>query len=207
MQKPYPPTPTTEQDIDEAVMESFPASDPPSFMSTSTASPTKETIDSAQRASEPATTTEIFRIVGENQAEKPFGSNTRGQGRWTSEGTPAVYASASAAAALLEFLAHCDAGPPATALLARARIPRDRVSELDACPPQWRDRPYRPDVQRLGDEWSTSHRSLALRVPSALCDGAYNVLINPDHVDAPLIQGVDVQRIEIDDRLRRVAGD
>lgn len=206
MQKPNPPAQASEQDIDEAVKESFPASDPPSFMSGSTAAPTERSVASAAREAEHASTVTVYRVVGEGQVEKPFGSKTTSGGRWTSDGTPAVYASQSPATALLEFLAHCEGTPPDEAFLASVQVPKDRLVEATSYPPGWNERPYREDVRRVGDDWSTSHRSLALQVPSALCDDAHNVILNPEHVDAPLLQHVEVRPIRIDDRLRRFAG-
>lgn len=204
MHNPNPPTPASERDVDEAVKESFPASDPPSYMSGSTAAPSAERLESAAREARHASTVTIYRVVGENQLDKPFASSETKGGRWTSDGTPAVYASSSAATALLEFLAHSEGQPPAQAYLASGRVPADRVEPLSSYPPEWRERPYRDSVRAVGDQWSNSHRSLALRVPSAVCEGDCNVIVNPAHVDAPLLQGVEVRPIRIDDRLRRL---
>lgn len=205
MHNPDTTTPTSEKDIDEAVKETFPASDPPSFMSGSTAAPTAATVDHAARTAESTVT--IYRVVGEDQREKPFGASAaQGSGRWTSKDAPAVYASTTAATALLEFLAHCDSAPPAEIHIASAHVPKDRLTELTSYPAQWRERPYRADVQAIGDEWVRSHRSLGLQVPSALCEGACNVLINPAHVDAPLLQQVEVRTMTLDERLRRIGG-
>lgn len=205
MHNPNPPTPVSERDVDEAVKESFPASDPPSFMSGSTAAPTSATIATAAREAARDSSSTIYRIVGESQKDKPFGSDTTQGGRWTSDGTPAVYASSSPATALLEFLAHCDDKPPQSAYLASARVPADRIEALASYPAEWRERPYRDSVRAIGDDWSKSHRSLALQVPSAVCEGDCNVILNPEHVDAPLLQGVEVKPVRIDDRLRRFA--
>lgn len=205
MHNPDTPAPTSEKEIDDAVKGTFPASDPPSFMSGSTAAPTEATVDHAARAA--ASTLTLYRVVGDNQRDKPFGADAaQGEGRWTSRQAPAIYASTSAATALLEFLAHCDSAPPAEVHIASAHVPRDRVTELTSYPPEWRQRPYRPEVQAIGDEWVRSHGSLGLQVPSALCDGACNVLINPAHVDAPLLQHVEVRTVPLDERLRRIGG-
>ena len=77
---------------------------------------------------------------------------------------------------------------------------------MHAYPSTWQERPYRSEVQQVGDAWASAHQSLAAQVPSALCEETCNVLINPEHVDAPLIQGVQVTPVRIDDRLRRLAG-
>lgn len=197
-------TPNTppHNDVDEASKESFPASDPPSFMSGSTAAPTASTLQARHAGVETVT---VYRVVGDSQRERPFGAEAAsGGGRWTSEDVPAIYASQSAATALLEFLAHSET-PPDSAWLASAQLPRERVDALESIPDGWRERPYRPDVRRVGDAWAQARRSLALQVPSALCDETCNVIINPAHVDAPLIQHVETRPLQIDDRLRRVA--
>lgn len=197
--------PCSEKDIDDAVKGTFPASDPPSFMSGSTAAPTEATVDHAAKAAESTLT--LYRVVGENQRDKPFGREAAsGGGRWTSDDVQAIYASNSAATALLEFLAHCDSAPPEQVYLATAHVPRDRLTELTSYPAEWRERPYRADVRRLGDDWARSHASLGLQVPSVLCDSACNVILNPDHVDAPLIQHVEVRPLPVDERLRRIGG-
>lgn len=203
MQTPYSPIGGSEKDIDDAVKGTFPASDPPSFMSGSTAAPTQATVDHAAQVAESTLT--LYRVVGEEQREKPFGRDAAGGGgRWTSDDVPAIYASNSAATALLEFLAHCDGAPPEQVYLATAHVPRDRLVELTSYPAEWRERPYRNDVRRIGDDWARTHGSLGLQVPSALCDGACNVIINPEHVDAPLIQQVETRPLAIDERLRRI---
>ena len=198
------PAGTQGGDVDEASKESFPASDPPSFMSGSTAAPTEATLQACHPGVETMT---VYRVVGESQRERPFGAEAAtGGGRWTSNDVSAIYASNSAATALLEFLAHSDT-PPESAWLASAQVPRGRVERMDSPPQGWRERPYRADVRRVGDDWARTHRSLALQVPSALCDEACNVIINPAHVDAPLIQHVETRVLPIDDRLRHtVAG-
>lgn len=202
MQNPDTRATDTEKEIDDAVKGTFPASDPPSFMSGSTAAPTAATVDHAARSA--ASTVTLYRVIGPGQSEKPFGAEAASRGgRWTSDDVPAVYASTTAATAMLEFLAHCDGPPPDQVFVASAQVPRDRVSELPSYPARWRERPYREEVRRIGDEWARSHASLGLQVPSALCDGACNVILNPEHVDAPLLQHVEVRPQPLDDRLRR----
>lgn len=201
-----PPTPTSEKELDKALKDTFPASDPLSATAHLTATPTSDSLVAAEHSADHPGTVTLYRIVDEAKREKPFGANGGTAGRWTSEGSTAIYAALSPATALLEFLAHCEGRPPESAFLAKAHIPRDRISVVHAYPSTWRERPYRSEVQQVGDAWWSSHQSLAAQVPSALCEETCNVLINPDHVDAPLIQGVQVTPIHIDDRLRRLAG-
>lgn len=202
MHNPHTPSAPTEKELDKALKDTFPASDPVSATVHLTATPTSNSVGASEHSADHPGTVTVYRIVGEDQKEKPFAANGNKSGRWTSEGTPAVYASLSPSAALLEFLAHCEGEPPETAYLAKAHLPRERITVVQAYPSTWRERPYRSDVQQVGDAWSTSHQSLAAQVPSALSEESCNVLINPQHVDAPLIQGVYVTPIRIDDRLR-----
>lgn len=204
MHTPHTPAVPTEKELDKALRDTFPASDPVSATAHLTATPTSDSLGASERSAEHPGTVTVYRVVDENQKDKPFGAGPNNAGRWTSEGTPAVYASLSPSAALLEFLAHCEDTPPTTAYLAKAHLPLDRVTVVHAYPSTWRERPYRPDVQQVGDAWSSAHQSLAAQVPSALSEESCNILINPEHVDAPLIQGVHATPVDIDDRLRGV---
>jgi len=52
-------------------------------------------------------TLQIYRITSADQVDQAFsGADSDSGGRWTSEGTPGVYASLTPSTALLEFLAH-----------------------------------------------------------------------------------------------------
>lgn len=206
MQTPPNTTPTSEKDLDKALRDTFPASDPLSATAHLTATPTSDSLEAGERSADHPGTVTVYRLVDATLKEKPFASNGTKAGRWTSEGVNVVYAALSPATALLEFLAHCDGPPPETAFLAKAQIPRDRISVVHAYPSTWRERPYRREVQQVGDDWSSSHHSLAVQVPSAVCEETCNILINPEHVDSPLIQGVHVTPVAIDSRLRRFAG-
>lgn len=200
------PTTTTEKDLDKALKDTFPASDPLSATAHLTATPTADSLGAGEHSVDHPGTVAVYRVVDASQKDKPFAANSAPHARWTSEGTEVVYAAMSPATALLEFLAHCEGAPPESAFLAKAHLPRDRVTVVHAYPSTWCERPYRRDVQQVGDAWAQSHQSLAVQVPSALSAETCNIIINPAHVDAPLIQGVHVAPIRIDERLRRLAG-
>src|SRR5678816_103891 len=126
----------------------------------------------------------IYRVIDAEQLVTPFsGPASDGGGRWTSEGTPGVYASLSPSTALLEFLAHLDGEPSKQMFLASAWVPRPCVFVPRALPPDWNQRPYRTHIRAIGDDWSRSQRSLALQVPSAVCPPDENIIINPHHAD------------------------
>lgn len=58
----------------------------------------------------------------------------------------------------------------------------EEISEVDR-PDDWRAEPAPTDLARLGNAWTVAARALALRVPSAVVEGEYNILLNPVHPD------------------------
>ena len=151
---------------------------------------------------------QLWRLVKTRYAATAFdgeGARVHG-GRWNSPGTRVAYASSNSALAVLEVLVHMTAGGvlPGYSLI-RAHVPDSLVEELPTSelPRSWRAFPVPPEVQAIGDAWVRSGRALALMVPSAIVDGSYNVLINPQH--ATFLQFVveSVQPFGFDPRLIR----
>lgn len=196
MPDPQPPKP--EDDIDEAVAETFPASDPISMQQPVTAAPAVD--EHAPHAAVPRL---VYRVVERAHADDAFSIERNGKGgRWTSDDVCAVYASTSAAGAVLEFLAHLEGDSPEDLVIVTAMLPGESVTHVDTLPPQWRERPYRDDVRAVGDAWQRSRHWLALEVPSVLCGPERNVLINPEHPDAQQVKIRAVDPFHIDPRLR-----
>jgi RES domain-containing protein len=70
-------------------------------------------------------------------------------------------------------------------------------------PSTWCEYPYRPEVQQVGADWLRARASLGMRVPSALCRDACNILLNPGHPDFSVLQLVALRPLAIDRRLLR----
>jgi len=195
-----PPT-GTQRELDEALEASFPASDPPSMTAPVIARAPRETHSSETATSRPKMVG-VYRVVPRKQADAPFDhQGNQAGGRWTSPGVPAVYASLSPAGAVLEFIAHLDGEKPVDLMLAVASVPAECVVASESLPPNWRERPYRDDVRALGDRWVASRRSLALQLPSVLCEHVQNLLINPEHADAARIKIDHIEPFTLDPRL------
>lgn len=192
---------TPKDDLDKALDDSFPASDPPSMTTGTTATPTEP--HTAASTDPQAAYLQVFRVVKAPEADAPFGEQPHyGSGRWSSEGTPVVYASTTEACAILEHLAHARPGEDNELFLATATLPSDCVITQASLPSTWTHYPYHASSQCIGDQWSREHKSLALRVPSALAPNSCNVLINPLHVDKVHLQSVTTEPVRIDPRLR-----
>ena len=192
--------PNKDAKLDKAIADSFPASDPPAATSPVTAtSSTPQVPVSDTDCSE----LRIYRIIEPRQAEHPFsGAGSDSGGRWTSPRTQGVYASLSPATAMLEYLVHLEGETPRELIIASASVPVECVLAQVELPSEWPERPYRDTVRQVGDEWSKSRRSLALRVPSAVVAGEHNVVINPDHSDFVKLQLEQLTPIKLDSRLR-----
>lgn len=129
----------------------------------------------------------LWRLVKTKYASTAFnGAGARLHGaRWSSRGTRVAYASSNSALAVLEALVHMTGGGgivPGYSLVT-ATLPDGLVDEMAAAdmPAGWDSSPVPPEVQAIGDAWTRSGRSLALQVPSAVVEGSFNILINPDH--------------------------
>lgn len=188
--------------LDEALEDSFPASDPPAMTSGSTATPSEPHM--AGTGDQALSHTTVFRVVEPPDADAPFGEQpVYREGRWSSAGTPVIYASATEAGAILEHLAHSRGDRGGEVLLATATLPTDCIIAQTALPSTWSDYPYSSDAQCIGDQWAREHKSLALKVPSALAPSQCNYLINPGHVDKVHLQSIRTEPLVVDPRLRR----
>lgn len=130
----------------------------------------------------------LWRLVKTRYAATAFdGEGARLHGaRWNSVGVRVAYAADSSALAVLEVLVHLGKVSvlPSYSLIT-GTLPPALIEDLgeSALPAGWNASPAPPDVQAIGDAWIRSGRSLALRVPSAIVQGSYSVLINPAHPD------------------------
>lgn len=185
------------QCLDEALEDTFPASDPPSMTSPSAATPSDPLIEDSP-GHQPM---HVYRVVNADQAANPFAPVDDG-GRWTPPGAACVYTSLTPGSALLEYLAHLQGPVPEGTMLAVARVPPGTAFSECNEPSTWRHTPYRPEVQQVGAAWLESARSLALRVPSALCDGETNLLLNPAHEGFAALELQELHPLPVDTRLR-----
>jgi len=188
--------------LDKAIADSFPASDPPAATSpvaATSATPQVQIGDEGLGCAD----LRLYRVIEPRQASQPFsGPGSDSGGRWTTPRTQGVYASLSPATAILEYLVHLEGATPPDLLMAIASVPRECVLAQLEVPSEWRERPYRESVRQVGDEWSKSRRSLALRVPSAVCPDEYNIILNPEHEDFVKLQLEQLTPMKLDARLR-----
>jgi len=128
-------------------------------------------------------------------------------GRWNHRGTAVVYTSETRALATVEFLVHLSlSNAPSGLMIATIEIPDSIVPEevpRGSLPRGWRDYPPPREVAELGTRWAKSNKSLLFRVPSAVVEQEYNILINPLHSEMPKVVLREVEAFEFDKRLVR----
>ena len=121
-------------------------------------------------------------------------------GRWNSPGLAVVYASETAALAVLEVRVHLDLDwslLPADYVLMTIDLDEAPIERIDAFP---------RNTVAFGDAWLASGRSTVLSVPSAIVPESRNLLLNPAHPSAKRLSVAATRPFAFDDRLWR-AGD
>ena len=132
---------------------------------------------------------QLWRICRARYAETAFS----GEGaflysaRWNLQGVRVVYTAISLALAALESF-EVDEEPSdlvSTSVILSANLGIHTVHHR-ALPSGW-NQLDQSSTQEIGAEWIQSGRSVALKVPSVVVDGEWNVLLNPAHRDFPQI--------------------
>jgi RES domain-containing protein len=125
--------------------------------------------------------------------------------RWNHLGTAMVYTSTSRALAALEFFVNLQPNEaPDDLLMAEASVPDASVGTLGAKLLQRNWRSLNNERCRdLGSEWARTQRSVALKVPSAVVDGDWNVLLNPKHREFGKVKIGAAKLFRFDERMFR----
>ncbi len=150
----------------------------------------------------------VYRIAKKDVVKDLTGTGAKlFGGRWNNKGTAVVYTSETRALATVEFLVHVSlSNAPRGLMIATIEIP-DSIAPEDvprgSLPRGWRDYPPPRQVADLGAQWAKSGKSLLLRVPSAVVEQEYNILINPLHSAMPRVVLKEVAAFEFDKRLVR----
>lgn len=129
-------------------------------------------------------------------------------GRWNSKGTAIVYTSDSRALCTAEVAVHFPLGiVPQDYYLNIIEI-SDKVSikdiTLKSLSKNWKSFPHAHSTQIIGDEFINDNKYLILKVPSAVIQGDFNYLINPNHSQIDLVKVIKSEHFEFDKRLFKV---
>ena len=124
--------------------------------------------------------------------------------RWNHLGTVMVYTATSPALAALELFVNLEPYEVPDDLLMAAEIPDDQIEQLELklLPDDWREL-NNLACRDLGSGWVASGRSVALRVPSVVVDGDWNLLLNPRHTEFSKIKFIMPKPFRFDGRMFR----
>lgn len=128
-----------------------------------------------------------YRIIKAEHIKNLLSGSTAG-GRWNFRGTPVIYTAENRALACVEYLVHVPAAIiPKNLIIATIEIPNDIVPKeipMSKLPKNWKSFDPSPrELAELGTKWVMKVESLLLRVPSAVIEHEYNIIINPLHPD------------------------
>ncbi|MEZ0484461.1 RES family NAD+ phosphorylase [Fibrella aquatica] len=149
----------------------------------------------------------VYRLASARRANDLSGEGARRVGgRWNSIGTAVVYTASSRALATLEVLVHTPlAFVPDNYRMLTLSLPEDSIQTLplDRLPKGWNGLNPPLMVKQLIDKWIYDNQFLVLKVPSAVVEGDFNLLINPMHPRMSEVQITDNRPYTFDTRLFR----
>ena len=150
----------------------------------------------------------LFRIAKTVYIRDLSGAGPRRYGgRWNHKGTAVIYAAESRSLATLEYLVHVPLPyEPLGLSIATLIVPEGasvRELRLGELPPDWNRFPAPGRLADLGSEWVLGNESLLLRVPSAVVDDEFNLVINPGHPEMADVSLGGVTTYAFDERLLR----
>lgn len=128
-------------------------------------------------------------------------------GRWNYKGTRVLYTADSRALCMAEIAVHTPVGiMPKDYYMITIEIPDySQITQLETkiLPKDWRKFPYSRLTQELGDNFINKNEVLYIKVPSAVVQGDYNILINPQHSDSDKVKILKIEDFDFDERIFR----
>ena len=148
----------------------------------------------------------LYRLCRAIYAEDLSGKGAeKSGGRWNTKGHAVVYTSSSRALCVAEIAVHFPIGIlPDGFVLSTIFVDDDSSMEHIAAnelPSNWNLYPPTLATQTIGNQFIIQSKSLILRVPSAVVQGDYNYLLNPNHPQFKKVKIVSTEIFTFDDRL------
>lgn len=150
----------------------------------------------------------VYRISPAKYAHDLLGTGARlAGGRWNKKDLPVIYTSESISLAAMEYLVHTTlTNIPRNLQVVKLSIPETitiKRIDISALPVGWNLYPAQFATIELGTSWVINGETLLLRVPSAVIQHEYNIIINPAHPDMKQVQIVTTEAFNYDERLQQ----
>jgi len=145
----------------------------------------------------------VFRLSKQMYADDLSGKGAEiAAGRWNSRSRAMLYTSQSVALCVTEIAVHVPLGIiPENYMLIHIEIPDNEIFESKKLPSDWQLFPHSDSTQQLGDAFLKNKKFLVIKVPSAVVQGDFNYLINPQHPDFKKVKIIKKEKFSFDQRL------
>ena len=149
---------------------------------------------------------EVFRLSREKFADTLSGKDAAIKGaRWNSAGVEIIYTAANRSLAMAEIAVHFTlATLPGDYMMITIFVP-DNISlqklSVADLPFHWNTFPHPATTQIIGDQFIGHNKYCVLQIPSAVTQGDYNMLINPNHPDFKRIKIIIKKKFPFDKRI------
>lgn len=125
--------------------------------------------------------------------------------RWNSIGVELIYLASNRSLAMAEVAVHFTlATIPSDYVMQTIYIP-DNISikklNESALPKDWNTFPHPASTQSIGDKFVLAGKYCVMQIPSAVTQGDYNILINPNHTDFSKIKIISTSKFPFDKRI------
>jgi RES domain-containing protein len=149
---------------------------------------------------------EAYRLSREKFAATLSGKGAALKGaRWNSIGVEIIYTAGNPSLAMAEVAVHFTLSTlPGDYMMITIFIPDDvSIQKLNVAdlPVNWNTFPYQSTTQSIGDRFIAENKFCILRIPSAVTQGDYNLLINPNHKDFKRIKIISREKFPFDKRI------
>lgn len=149
---------------------------------------------------------EVYRLSKQIYASTLSGKGAAIKGaRWNSIGVEIIYTAHNRSLAMAEVAVHLSlATLPSDYMMVTIHIPDD-ISllklNLTDLPTDWNTFPHPSTTQAIGDQFIAENKYCVLQIPSAVTQGDYNLLINPNHPDFKRIKIILTENFPFDKRI------
>jgi len=149
---------------------------------------------------------EAYRLSREKFAVNLSGKGAALKGaRWNSIGVELIYTASNRSLAMAEVAVHFTlATLPSDYMIITIFIPNNisiQKFKIANLPTNWNTFPHPSTTQKIGDQFIADNKFCVLQIPSAVTQGDYNLLINPNHPDFKRIKIIATDKFPFDKRI------
>ena len=149
---------------------------------------------------------QVYRLSREKFANTLSGKGAAIKGsRWNSAGVEIIYTASNRSLAMAEVAVHFSLATlpidyMMTTIFILDDIPLQRL-QLTDLPKDWNTFPHPKNTQTIGDTFINDNEYCILEIPSAVTQGDFNIIINPNHIEFKRIKILSNEKFPFDKRI------